>query len=415
MNRPDATLYWDAAGGVVPAGWSISSGTNRLTTHRGVACWDLNDDQFSASSGAVSGPIGASYTHVYWVWWKEVTTSWRTGFRSSPDDHCVIVRSSDGQLGVYDNNGNHGTAGWVGCGATLVTGEWRFVATVGAAGTTTYYTGSAVSGVTQTCTALASCAGNTQQSLSLSSQGMGYVGQVWAFDSRAMSLSELNGLYTASSGRYRTALLAELNAAATLYWDAAGGVVPAGWSISSGTNRLTTHRGVACWDLNDDQFSASSGAVSGPIGASYTHVYWVWWKEVTTSWRTGFRSSPDDHCVIVRSSDGQLGVYDNNGNHGTAGWVGCGATLVTGEWRFVATVGAAGTTTYYTGSAVSGVTQTCTALASCAGNTQQSLSLSSQGMGYVGQVWAFDSRAMSLSELNGLYEATKATYQAASQ
>ena len=194
---------WDAASDTKPPGWTT---TGDLTVQNNVAAWDLRNAYFETTPET---EVGDAYTHVYWVWW-DGQKSWRTGFRTKPDDHCLLA-NGDGTLGVYDNNGDSpGPRGFNGAtSAAIAAGTWQFVVTVGSGFVTRFYTAtSASTSPTSAGTAQANCAGgNKYWRLSYPRQGIGYLAQAWAFD-WALTEAQVAKLFEDTAGRYKVSPVA---------------------------------------------------------------------------------------------------------------------------------------------------------------------------------------------------------------
>ncbi len=135
-------LPFEEGTGTTTQDWSVedndgtlASGTTWITGRfgKGINC--------SASSAplSVSGvSLGTGWTATLWSYFPLETSgsTWKTLFRSSSNDHHVIVQN-DGLLGMYDNDGG----GFRSCGFdvdTLSTG-WHHLAAIGSGTTTDFY------------------------------------------------------------------------------------------------------------------------------------------------------------------------------------------------------------------------------------------------------------------------------------
>ena len=83
------------------------SNTDFITTHAGARAFDLNEEGYFQFTDYYKRRVEAqSYTHAYWLMWKPGATTWRTLFRHTPNNHCLITQQSNsGGIGIYNNKG----------------------------------------------------------------------------------------------------------------------------------------------------------------------------------------------------------------------------------------------------------------------------------------------------------------------
>jgi hypothetical protein len=128
--------------------------------------------------------------------------------------------------------------------------------------------------------------------------------------------------------------------------------------------------------------------------------------EVTT-WRTLWRTAPDDHPLLIADSTDQIGYYDNN----AGGFVSFGATLsglgLANKWTMFTITGAGGSTNFYYDNANYVGTVAYTAN----GNSHDLIGSAggSQAFGYVATAMLY-SRALSAQEIAQNYKVTKARF-----
>ncbi len=72
----------------------------------GVKCWDCSSTYNirAASVGPTLPTTG--FTYITWARMIPSTAGWRTLFRSSPDDHAILIEIGTNRLGMYDNGTN---------------------------------------------------------------------------------------------------------------------------------------------------------------------------------------------------------------------------------------------------------------------------------------------------------------------
>lgn len=76
------------------------------TVLSGVKCWDCtNTYNIRAASVGPTLPT-TGFTYIVWARMIPSTASWRTLFRSSPNDHAILIEIGSNRLGMYDNDTN---------------------------------------------------------------------------------------------------------------------------------------------------------------------------------------------------------------------------------------------------------------------------------------------------------------------
>jgi hypothetical protein len=74
----------------------------QYTVLSGVKCFDCNSNHIAAAS---IGPVlpTTGFTYIAWARMKSSSADWRTLFRSSPDDHAILIQVGTDNLGLYNN------------------------------------------------------------------------------------------------------------------------------------------------------------------------------------------------------------------------------------------------------------------------------------------------------------------------
>jgi hypothetical protein len=73
------------------------------TVLSGVKCWDCTNTYNIRAASATPTLPTTGFTYIVWARMIASTTSWRTLFRSNPDDHAIIIEIGSNRLGMYDN------------------------------------------------------------------------------------------------------------------------------------------------------------------------------------------------------------------------------------------------------------------------------------------------------------------------
>lgn len=78
------------------------SSASQYTMLTGVKCFDCNSDSITAASIGPTLPT-TGFTYIAWARMKSSSATWRTLYRSSPNDHAILIESGSNRLGMYDN------------------------------------------------------------------------------------------------------------------------------------------------------------------------------------------------------------------------------------------------------------------------------------------------------------------------
>ena len=69
----------------------------------GVKCFDCNSNAITAASVGPTLPT-TGFTYIVWARMKSSSATWRTLYRSSPNDHAILIETGSNRLGMYDNS-----------------------------------------------------------------------------------------------------------------------------------------------------------------------------------------------------------------------------------------------------------------------------------------------------------------------
>jgi hypothetical protein len=78
----------------------------QFTTLSGVKCWDCSNASINnAISAAAIGPVLpiSGFTYIAWARVIASTATFRTLFRTSPDDHPILINAGTNNLGMWNN------------------------------------------------------------------------------------------------------------------------------------------------------------------------------------------------------------------------------------------------------------------------------------------------------------------------
>lgn len=165
------------------------------TVLSGVKCWDCSSTYTitAASAGPVLSTSG--FTYVCWARMISSSASWRTLFRTQPDDHPLLIELGSDRLGLYDNGTNlFYPSGYTVASLADIWAQW--VVTGDSSGQTFYINGQQVGSTTVTA------AGNSHNSTgSIPGQPFGYVANMFLYNQK-LSIERIRQNYYALKGRF---------------------------------------------------------------------------------------------------------------------------------------------------------------------------------------------------------------------
>lgn len=82
------------------------SNSAAYTVLSGVKCWDFSGTYLMRGATATPTLPTTGFTYIAWARMILSSVTWRTLFRSSPNDHPLIIELGSNRLGMYDNTAN---------------------------------------------------------------------------------------------------------------------------------------------------------------------------------------------------------------------------------------------------------------------------------------------------------------------
>jgi len=190
--------------------WSDTSGRNythtlynnsSTTTFQGVKCFDCSTNGYIIPAGSTF-TFTQNYTMIAWAnaLSEGQVGTWRTLWRTTPDDHPILIQDGSDLIGYYDNN----AAGFVSYGVTLgglgLANKWTMFTITGTGGSTYFYYNNAVSAGSVGYSAN----GNNHDAIGNvngTSQPFGYIASAMLYN-RALSATEILQNYNAMKSRF---------------------------------------------------------------------------------------------------------------------------------------------------------------------------------------------------------------------
>ena len=162
--------------------------------------------------------------------------------------------------------------------------------------------------------------------------------------------------------------------------------------------------GVKCWDCSSTYNirAASVGPTLPTTG--FTYIAWARMNASTITWRTLFRSSPDDHPILIQLGNNRLGMYDNNTNTFSPSGYDNVSALANVWVQWAVTGDSSGQTFYINGQQVG------TTVRTVAGNAHDYTGqIPGQPFGYVANMFLY-TRKLPLEQIQQNYGALKGVY-----
>jgi hypothetical protein len=130
-------------------------------------------------------------------------TTWRTLWRTSPNDHPILIQDSTNLIGYYDNDAAGFVSYGLNAGTIGIENKWTMFTLVASGGSTTLY----INGTTYSGTVAYSASGNSHYTIGSTSvsanQPFGYVASALLY-SRNLSISEVKQMYDETRSRFKT-------------------------------------------------------------------------------------------------------------------------------------------------------------------------------------------------------------------
>lgn len=250
----------------------------QFTVLDGVKCWDCTTGT-NFITAAVTGPIlpTSGFTYIAWARINASSATWRTLFRSMPNDHSLIVQVGTDNLGMFDNT----IDGFFDSGydVTDIEDVWVQYAVVGdSSGQTFYINGQSVGTTVQTA------AGNSHYVTGgwINSQPFGYVANMFLYTVKLMP-QQIQQNYYALQQRF--VVPGNVTSDLVLYYDPNN---PASYSgtgtiinslaspnLAGTMSNITFTNPYFTYNGTSSQVSVADNALLEPGSGSWTMEAWV--------------------------------------------------------------------------------------------------------------------------------------------
>jgi hypothetical protein len=167
-----------------------------FTILTGVKCFDQNSNTSNIEVIGTGPTLPTSgYTYVTWARIKTSSVTYRTLFRTAPNDHPILVEINTDNLGFYDND----TSSFRDSGydVTPIEDVWAQYSVVGDSSSSTFY----INGAQVGSSVAFGAGGNTHDYWGLTGQPFGYLANLYLYN-RKLSITEITQNYNALKSRF---------------------------------------------------------------------------------------------------------------------------------------------------------------------------------------------------------------------
>jgi len=170
------------------------------TTIDGVVCFNMSGSGY-AEPASSTYTFGINYTYMAWArpLSDAQATTWRTLWRTTPNDHPILIEDGTNLIGLYDNGGSNFNSFGINVGTIGIENEWTLFTLVGSSGTTTIY----INGTDHTASVSVIISGNSHDAIggASGSQAFGHVANTMIYN-RSLTTAEILQNYNAQKNRF---------------------------------------------------------------------------------------------------------------------------------------------------------------------------------------------------------------------
>ena len=160
---------------------------SQFTTLSGIKCFDCSSSGLGIAAASI-GPVlpTSGFTYIAWARMIASSAAYRTLFRTSPNDHPILIQIGTDNLGMWDN----GTSVFYPCGFSVagLANTWvQWAVTGDSAGQTFYINGQNVGTVTAQ-TAAGNSHNTTGSDSGNGTQSFGYIANMFMYTAKLTQL-----------------------------------------------------------------------------------------------------------------------------------------------------------------------------------------------------------------------------------
>ena len=173
-----------------------------LTTIDGVSCFNVSSSGRYIADSGTTFTFGSSHTMIAWAraLADSQVSTWRTLWRTQPNDHPLLIQDATNLIGYYDNDTNAFYSYGLNLGTLGIENKWTMFTVVASGGSTTCY----INNLSASGSVAYTTSGNSHDAIgstNTGSQPFGYVSVAQVYN-RALTAQEVSQNYNALRGRF---------------------------------------------------------------------------------------------------------------------------------------------------------------------------------------------------------------------
>jgi hypothetical protein len=175
-----------------------------LTTIDGVSCFDVSASGRYIVDSGTTFTFGSSHTMIAWArpLAEPQVFNYRTLWRTTPNDHPLLIQNSTNLIGYFDNNLNVFESYGLNAGTLGIENKWTMFTLVASGGSTTCY----INNLSASGTVAYTTSGNNHDAFGNEfvgggSQPFGYVSVAQIYN-RALTSAEIQQNFNATRSRF---------------------------------------------------------------------------------------------------------------------------------------------------------------------------------------------------------------------
>jgi hypothetical protein len=249
----------------------------QYTMLNGVKCFDCTTNTNYITSNTI-GPVlpTSGFTYVAWVRLNSSSATYRTFFRTNPNDHPLLININTDNLGMWDNNGlNFVTANYNVSGLADTWAQWTVV---GDSAGQQFYINGVLVGSTNV-----SAAGNSHHYTGLSGQPFGYIANMQLYTAKLTQEEILQNYYNqlpkfATPSSVTSNLVLWYDPSNSVSYPGSGSTITnlASTSLSGTISNATYTSPYLTYNGSNSQINIADNALLEPGTGDWTMEAWVY-------------------------------------------------------------------------------------------------------------------------------------------
>ncbi len=295
----------------------------QYTMLNGVKCFDCSTTSNYITAASIAPVLPTTgFTYIAWARMISSSASWRTLFRSSPNDHALLIETGTNRLGMYDND----TSAFYPSGYNDVSSladTWVQWAVTGDSSGQTFYINGQQAGTT-----VKTAAGNSHWYTGLGGQPFGYIANMELYTSK-LTQEQIQQNYYNQLSKFVTPSIVTSNL--VLWYDPSNSVSYPGsgstitnlasTSLSGTMSNITYTNPYFAYNGSSSQISVADNALLEPGSGDWTMEAWVYLsnssggKVILGKFNNGGGSDDVSYSMRISNANAFAQMGDGLGNY----------------------------------------------------------------------------------------------------